>query len=276
MKIATKYLKQFIPPILISLIKNKPLIRQHKDWNSAKDDAKHGYENIDLINLVIEKTINYSKQIYESNHCDISDLSPLISMSMIYSNSINVIDWGGGAGSHFYAVQKILPPGVKINWCVIETKTMVEQCKKRICEPGLHFYEHLDEAKIFLNNQIDLVFSNSALQYSSEPLSTIRSLIELQPENIFITRTPFSDFEDKMYFVQSSVIIGNGPGQSYSGSIDINQKVKYPLVIVNYQKVLDLLENDFNIKLSWSENNKAFKSKNVKIQTMGLMASKKL
>ena len=47
------------------------------------------------------------------------------------SPQINVLDFGGGAGNHYYLARKLIDDNVKINWHVVETDSFVEEINKQ-------------------------------------------------------------------------------------------------------------------------------------------------
>jgi putative methyltransferase (TIGR04325 family) len=116
-----------------------------------------------------------------------------------------VLDFGGGAGLHYKAVQRQNPD---IRWAVVETPAMVARASELATE-RLSFFTELYAAVQWLG-QLDLVYSNGALQYTPDPLSTLRAICALRAPTILWDRAMLSD-RDLEREVQLSYLNDNGP-----------------------------------------------------------------
>ena len=105
---------------------------------------------------------------------------------MQWETSINVINFGGGGRMHYQIYKNLLDPSVNLNWWVVKTKAMVSAANK-LTNKSLKFYTDLDSARSSLD-KVNLVFASSSLQYTKNPLYSLRSLIELDAPYLCISR----------------------------------------------------------------------------------------
>ena len=275
MKNIKRVLKEFIPPILLKIGKKRNPIKSCFSYDEAERLSKKGYQNSELVELIITKTLNYASEIEKNVDCNISELSHLIGISAVSKPTVNVIDFGGAAGCHYFSARKALPKNVTLNWCVVETDLMVHECNKNINIPNLNFFKTIADAKFHLGN-VDLVISNSALQYTPQPIDTLKILLGTETENIFIVRTPFHSGDKPLFYVQSSLLGGNGPGKNPEYFKNIDKMTEYPLTVESLRNFRNVISADYNINLSWEEESNAFNNIKAEIRTYGFMASRKI
>lgn len=164
--------------------------------------AIEGYESEELVDIIFRKTI-----VHEGN-----ETWPLV------ADLRTVLDFGGGAGVHYKTAQRQTPD---IRWAVVETPAMVRRAKE-LTTDSLRFFEQVGEAADWLGN-IDLVYSNGAIQYVPDPVETIRLLCAIAPRKLVWRRVPISDGEGRRE-VQTSYLSDNGPGR---GSALVEKLVRY-------------------------------------------------
>jgi putative methyltransferase (TIGR04325 family) len=187
-----------------------------------------GYENPTLVNEIVKKTLIRSQQIKNGEPLEISEVRILLGMPLISSPSLVVVDFGGGAGTHFDVFSSIYPD-IDFHYFIIETPEMVRTASSnRSNDTNLYFLtlEELDQ----LPGAIDLLVANSSLQYSKSPIETLTALCELAPKSLWITRFPLNDKEDSITIRQVSKLEDNGPGRQRVAS---NKFVEYESIIVS-------------------------------------------
>jgi putative methyltransferase (TIGR04325 family) len=196
------------------------------------------YETQELINVVIEKNIIFTKQAFSSNALNLDLASLRVSLGLLnISPKMRVLDFGGGGGSS-YTIAKVLFPRVNFRWCVVET-TGMSKAAKVLENNELKFFGDISEAKIWLG-EVDLVYTSGAIQYTENPLRTLKDLVAVNAKNFFITRTVFSE-GSSIKFIQESLLSSNGPGPLPEGFV--NKIMKYRVVaepIANIEQVLEL------------------------------------
>jgi hypothetical protein len=74
----------------------------------------------------------------------------------------------------------------------------------------LQFFDNIEQAAGWLGS-IDLMHSNGAIQYVSDPIETIKALCAVRPTALVWHRVPISDGASKRE-VQTSYLSDNGPG----------------------------------------------------------------
>lgn len=233
--------------------------------------AGNGYQHDDLINVIVQKNLNFSNDISNNLVVDEGNLKILsIIASMQWTESINVIDFGGGGGIHYQICKNFLDPGVKLNWRVVETKAMVSAAN-RLTNKSLKFFTDLKSARSSLD-KVDLVFASSSLQYTQNPLSILSSLIELDAPYLCISRTPLLNEPTPIISLQTSKLSDNGPGElpkNYK-----NKSVRYPITFETLQSVERMIMKNYRIRYKIREY-ETFSLGNRTIDMFTIFAQKK-
>lgn len=100
------HLRDFVPPILVKLAKRSKQSQELYDsYESALAVCKSGYEENDLVNVVYEKTRLYRDSVLAQHPhvSEITSLRTLVGLSLSSSgNELNVADFGGACGTHYF------------------------------------------------------------------------------------------------------------------------------------------------------------------------------
>ena len=184
------------------------------------------YQDELLVNYLIKKSRVHLSQLEKTKNIGPNDLLilGLPGLCQLKPKSV-ILDFGGGAGVHYRTFKRIYP-SIDVVWLIVETTQMVKLAHIQ----GNHqpkYYESVESAFIDYP-KIDVIYANSSLQYTEEPLNTLANLIALNPKHFFLVRTPMSQtisFKTK----QKSLLKHNGPG-SLDEDID-NIEVSYPVSI---------------------------------------------
>lgn len=208
-----KYLRALIPPFVYSI----PNV--WRNFYLSRNSESKEYQNQSLVNLVIQKNINLRNTKFPIPY-DTNSLSVIAAVGLARRESqiLNVLDFGGGGGHH-QAIVKQAFPDLEIEWQVIETEMMVKEAATSIQVPGLSFSSELN-AKRVEETKFDLIFSNSALQYTPDPLATLSHLLSHNFGCIFITRFPVTLGRKSVVYQQQSRLSANGPGPAPEGFRD--------------------------------------------------------
>jgi hypothetical protein len=125
-------LKEFVPPIFINLVKRS---RQRSALYHSYEEALSicaggGYEEDALANVVYEKTKLY-QDFLQTQHPFVSEITSfrtLIGLSLsIRHNELNVIDFGGACGAHYFIAKAVF--GKKSN-CIGMSSKLQRWCQK--------------------------------------------------------------------------------------------------------------------------------------------------
>lgn len=169
------------------------------------------YNSEEFQTFIFDKTEQFKNQIkdYIHKNLTVSKVAGLSFVSSPLRESLPVIDLGGGAGIDFFIFREIFDTNLK--WICLETEAM---CKVMMDKNPDKERLQFNTLTNFLEqtNQSDFsLYSNSALQYFSDPISVLNSLLAKGPKRVAIIRTPFvikgSAFND----LQKSNFSKNGP-----------------------------------------------------------------
>lgn len=134
-----------------------------------------------------------------------------------------VLDFGGGCGVH-YKQAALLNHAVR--WGVVETPRMARRADE-ISTRNLRFFCSITDAADWLG-RVDLIFSNGALQYCSDPLGTISALCRVGAAEIAWRRIVFSNSQQIEHDTQCIGLSHCGPGISLSRKIVRNSRTLIP------------------------------------------------
>lgn len=221
------------------------LIVNHKLFLHKK---KEGYNNLALNNSIVKKTIVFSR-LKSINEYNINWHRTVKFLKFVKKNKIRkIIDFGGGAGYHFF-IANMKYSNLHLKWLVIENKIMVKICKKKIKYKNLSFSDSLSKIK-----KADVVFSSCSINYTTNPIQTIKSIIQLKTKYLYFTRTPLS--ENKSFeFKQISLLSENGPCKIN------NEKeilIEYQNKIISQKSFEEIFKNKYDIIVKYVDEKKAF------------------
>lgn len=256
-------LKDFVPPILVNIVRNfrrKAKGLPYGSYEEALKTCKAGYEDDELVNIVFEKTLIYRDVVLHETPftTDISSLRTIIGLSIASrQKKLSVIDFGGACGAHYFLSKRILGDMVELSWNVVETPNMVAKAKP-LEDDNLKFFDSLQTAQDNIGHA-DLVFSSGALQCTPRPYDSLRSLVNCNADNIFITRVPLSTSYNESYIVQNSKLGDNGPGTLPSGFQDRN--VQYPVTFQRKDKFESIILERYSLVLQLDEDKASYESR---------------
>lgn len=148
-----------------------------------------GYEQAELVDVIFQKTKAFV---------------PSGAWNAVGAAS-TVLDFGGGCGLHYKQANS-----ATVRWAVVETPAMVARAKE-LATDRLRFFSDVVEAAAWLG-PIDLMHSDGALQYVSEPAQKLNELCALQAKRMIWSRMALSDNSTE-HETQSSFLGDNGPGK---------------------------------------------------------------
>jgi len=132
---------------------------------------------------------------------------------------------------------------------IIENKTMVKLCNKKFRYKNLLFYNALNKIK-----KADVFFSSCAINYTKNPIKTVKSIVKLNAKYLYFTRTPLTDYQP-LKFKQISFLSDNGPCKINNEKETL---VEYENKIINRKKFEDMFKNKFVIISKYVDEKKAF------------------
>jgi putative methyltransferase (TIGR04325 family) len=268
-------IKQLIPPLLLKVFKQS-ITPPHPAYKTYEEALKHcpkeAYEDTDIVKVVVEKNIIYQQNLQRDTVFDLGTLRTLIALGLSKtSNSLNVIDFGGGGGYHYTIASNAFGDKDSLKWNVVETTAMANEAK-RIANNNLKFFDNIADATKDLG-LVDLVFTSGALQCCPQPLFFLKELINVKAKYLFITRTSFTDSSEQVANIQKSYLSTNGPGPLPAGFKD--KAVYYPNVFVCKQQIEEMLSEHYHIQFKIIEDKAAYRVGNKEIDMYGYFCIRK-
>jgi putative methyltransferase (TIGR04325 family) len=186
-------------------------IRRLKALTASFSKPITGYEAEALTELVYQKTLAFNR--LTSPVPGIGSERLLLAVSTALGERppgtpCRVLDFGGACGVH-HKLATLLFPDAAFRWAVVETPSMVRRARALETD-CLKFFDDLGLATTWLGS-VDLLNSNSVLQYLEDPLQTTRQLLELSPRIALWERLMLSSgstFTDQ----QRTMLFSHGPG----------------------------------------------------------------
>ena len=236
--------------------------------------TKSGYDDNDLANVVCKKTKLYRDFLLTKHPfvSEITSLRTLVGLSLSrHGDELNVIDFGGACGAHYFLAKVVFGNKLNLRWHVVETPMMTSKAIE--LEDGqLRFFDNIQEARSGLD-RVDLVFSSGALQYVPRPYEYLEQLIECRADNIFITRVGLSTLQKNLIIVQKSLLSENGYGPMPQGMRD--RAVHYPVTFPRKDKFEDILSQSYSINILFNEDKGAYQAGNHTVDMYGYFATLK-
>jgi putative methyltransferase (TIGR04325 family) len=123
-------------------------------------------------------------------------------------NGLRVLDFGGGSGRCGFEEVG----GLASRWAVVETSEMTTVANHLYSQPGLSFFDSIEQAKTWLG-KVDALHVSSALQYTDSPLETLRALLNTNPRIVVFEKLVVSTASAQR-FLQYSFLRDNLGGRS--------------------------------------------------------------
>lgn len=204
-----------------------------------------GYSMQTLTDVVVKKNIAMKQAVNQDCFLSSEATRTLLSVGFaMNSNSVRVLDFGGGGGYHYTLARHALGEKCNIKWNIVETQSMCES-GAGMADLSLKFFNEISAAKLDLGS-VDLILTSSALQYCPEPLTHLKELLEVSAKYIYITRTPFFSGDQTLVSIQGSMLSHNGPGPLPHGYVD--QEILYPISFVPLKEVEALIQEKYTIR----------------------------
>lgn len=270
-------IKDLIPPILINLVKRYRTSKEYVSYAQALEACtSSAYQNIELCNMVADKTIIYKNELKEKpfklSPTNVFLLAAINQYINIYKKiDINILDFGGACGAHFFEIRRFIPKNISIRWYVVETKQMVKSAlNQRLESDELNFVSSIEE----INEKIDIIHSSCTLHYVPNPHETINRMINIEAKWIFFNRMMFNRNDRDFITVQKSLLSSNGPGKLPKGYTD--KTISYPRNTLSFQKFNSaFINSNYENEWSFDELSASYQIGKEKIDGKGLLYVKK-
>ena len=167
----------------------------YASWAEASNMCK-GYSAQNILDKTLESVmkVKSGEAVFERDSCIFDKvqysfplLSCLFKVAVENNNELNILDFGGALGSHYFQNKDFLKP-IKINsWAVVEQPHYVEAGNEKIADGILNFKNTIDEV-----DGANVLLLSGVLQYLPNPYDWIEKFIQKGIDYIIVDRTAFS------------------------------------------------------------------------------------
>ena len=269
-KSSTMQLRDFLPPIIVRSARrfvqaDSPLIKVlampvYASYDAAASGCVgSGYETSELVDVVCRKTAIYRDQLATNAPARLTggDTLALIGIGLAHNCSrpiINVIDFGGACGAHYFLLKSVLKDSVKFNWHVVETPAMVNRAVELETDE-LRFFGSIADAASGLDC-VDIVFSSGTLQCVSNAKESLHELLRLRPHLVVLARLGLTTGVREIVTIHETRLSDNGPGPLPPGCKD--GTTRYPFVFPVQSEIESIVSEQYQIMLSASDPSGVF------------------
>lgn len=210
-----------------------------------------GYETSDLVDIVCRKTGIYRDHLEVEcpAHLTAGDTLALIGIGLAHDCSkqtINVIDFGGACGAHYFLLKSILRDRVKLNWHVVETPAMASRAAELETDELRFFSSIADAVSDF--DRVDLAFSSGTLQCVPNPTEALKMLLKPQPEYLVLARLGLTTGPAEVITIHEARLSHNGPGPLPPGCTD--SKTRYPFIFPAQSEIESIISEKYQLLLT--------------------------
>lgn len=273
-------IKEFIPPVFFRLTKKKTPPPEKKIIYNAYADAlsqctTDAYEENELVEIIVKKTQRFAKEIATGgvNIWETAAYSMLGIINPIIENHpgpVNVLDFGGAAGAHYFITRQLINKNVQLNWVVVETPGMVKQATQ-LATPELSFVDNFEEA-VYRLGKIHLLHSSGTLQCVDNPLYFLNQIVNCNATWLLLNRLGLNKKDNDVITIHSSMLSWNGIGPLPEGYTD--RWVKYPFTFLAENKFLETLQNNYSIAATFNDRSGMYPVEGEAIIGYGILCKK--
>jgi putative methyltransferase (TIGR04325 family) len=191
--------KVVVPPVVMDLWKRqrRRFYGDFSSWQEARSQSA-GYDADNIIERVRASllAVKQGRAVYERDSVLFDEvlhpwpvLAQLLRCACLHDCSLNVADFGGSLGTHYFQCREFLSPLRSIRWNVIEQEKMVLCGREEFESEELFFYSSIREC--FEETKPNVVLISGSLQYVQEPYRVLEQLYETGSTHLIIDRTGF-------------------------------------------------------------------------------------
>ena len=249
---AVKMTKDFLLPLIRRLTK-KNLSLVYSSYEAALENAD-GFDDLLLTKVIVTKGKKFAQDLKTDKTIDLMMLRTAIGItSVLKSNSLRVLDFGGAAGAHYFITRSLLDDDIKMDWRIVETTAMVNEATQQgLQNEELAFYDSIDAA--LQGDEFDLVFASSSVHYTPRPYDVLKTLLSVKFKKFMLTRTAIAN--DEKVLLQKSTLSGNGIGPIPEELRIKDRAISYPVTILCKRKVERTIKSYGKIQLQIKEEKK--------------------
>ena len=211
-----------------------PLTETYPTYDEAAATCGAGYEDPTLVDVAAYKTdrqADRTQQLLPEQAMNSITAVAIAAADPLSFKPLRVLDFGGGCGFHYVHVTATVTCALR--WAVVETPAMASRAAA-VSRGRFGVFADIQSAASALGPP-DLVHTSGALQYTKDPVDTLRKLVSTRPRYLALLRFPVWG-GPTVFAVQESMLSRNGLGPMPDDITD--SVVRYPLTMAN---VTDLL-----------------------------------
>lgn len=267
-----KLIKKYIQPKIYKVFNFSNKMSTSKIYSSYEEAARNcsstPYQEEELIQVILLKTKNFIKKLETetipiwptSAYSKLSIINPIIESN---KEKLNVIDFGGACGAHYFHLRHIISKKIKFNWVVVETPMMVQYAKE-LSNEELSFSDNLEEA-IKEMPEIDLLHTSGTLQCVDHPYKYLSIILNSGAKWILFNRMGLNKSESDVITILRTKLSWNGIGELPEGFTD--KWISYPFTYVSEKNFLNEVDKNYKIVAKFEESSGSHKVN--KIETVG-------
>ena len=280
-----QFIKDFLSPMLMRFLKKlgsnnkKELTKKQVVYASYYDallfSSNDAYEERELLEVVLKKTKRFSEEL-KSGVIPVWETGAYTLMSLINpiieskKGTINILDFAGACGAHYFHVRSLLSKDIKLKWVVVETKAMINYAKE-LQNEELSFCDNFNDAKNKLG-EIDLLHASSALQCVDNPDKYLDELLKCEAKWLLLNRLGFNKIDRDAITIHTSKLSWNGIGELPEGYTD--RWIKYPFIFMSENKFLNALNKSYTVIARFDDRSGMYPVDGEEIVGYGLMCKK--
>lgn len=266
-----------LPPILLAALRRlsrRSGRRRFASYGEALHaSSRDGYENHDLVEVVIRKTRRLRDELASDRQparIDPSSGAGLVALLTTAegSGAIRVLDFGGAAGAHYLLARALLPSSRELRWAVVETEAMAKAAAEQLATHELSFHGDLQTAVDRLE-QVDLLHSSGTLQCVEDPYTCLERLVAVGAKQLLLNRLGLSRSDHDVITVHETMLSWNGPGPMPEGISD--RRICYPFTFPQEGRLKEILAGGYRVRAEFEDSSGCFPVDNEPIFGLGLL-----
>ena len=248
-------LRDWVPPAVMTAV------RRYQQWYPSYGAAlaacgSEQYEDERIVDVVVEKTRRFRDRIASERLEPELNFSSACCLTMLFSagpsRPLNVIDFGGAAGAHYFTIRALLPSEYQLRWVVVETPAMAAGGAKHLANDELSFTAKLQEAEATLGH-IDLLHSSGTLQCLPDPIEQLRAMVLLPADHILLGRLALTTGDRPLYGVHGSSLSQHGPGVLPEGFVN-DCRFRIPIVYAPETRLRSVIAEHYRVVSSFEDS----------------------
>jgi putative methyltransferase (TIGR04325 family) len=242
--------RDLLPPVVVKAMRRarrakipERFVGDYRSYAEALQAAgSAGYEDPGVIASMLQQTRDYRTHA-ETRPQAVRDSRTFQNLTAFFvtlngapRTSLRVLDYGGGAGHHYFSLLPFLSRRGPLIWTVCEVPAMVRAASAAFSSPTLRFIESLESLNA--GERFDVAFASGSLQYAPDPAALWKS-IAARSDVAIINRAPFTSAAADRLTVQT---------------VQLRDRVtRYPAWFLSESAWLRrFAESGFEVALRWS------------------------